>query len=358
MGAIEKIRAVAVTIENRWDRAAAKRKWKRGFSNLRILPYRGYATDDKLMMSGRVIDDLLPDKPQMGDSVWDNIRGIWRRFETDEIPGARVRLTVRGKPHEAETDKEGFFHFSIGLAGPLPVERMWHTFPLEIVRPTRQPPLKADAHIVAPSPRSEFVIVSDMDDTVIRTGATHALRKVLTVVLNNAHSRSPFEKVGDFYRALCRGPKGTGYNPLLYVSSSPWNLYEMFEEFMAAHDIPHGPIFLKDYGLSPQHFLKSSHRAHKIDKIEMLMNTWPHLPFVLIGDSGQKDPEIYQHIVNQHPKRVRAILIRDVSGKKRDREVRAIADEVTQRGTPLILAENTKEVAQQAAQLGLIRLNS
>jgi phosphatidate phosphatase APP1 len=170
------------------------------------------------------------------------------------------------------------------------------------------------------------------------------------VLLSNAHTRLPYEGVADFYRALQLGPSGEDFNPIFYVSSSPWNLYDMLEDFLDVHGVPAGPIFLKDW--SPTTL--RDHDRHKLGVIHTLLATYPDLPFVLIGDSGERDPEIYRQIVREYPGRVRAIYIRDVTSGERDATVHAIAAELKEVGVEMLLTADTVEAAEHAAKRGLI----
>ena len=124
----------------------------------------------------------------------------------------------------------------------------------------------------------------------------------------------------------------------------------MLEDFLNVHGVPPGPLFLKDW--SPT--VLGKHRDHKLGIIRRLLRTYPELPFVLIGDSGEEDPEIYRQVVREYPGRVRAIYIRDVTIAGRDAEVRAIAEEVRGFGTEMLLAPDTAVAAEHAASVGLI----
>jgi phosphatidate phosphatase APP1 len=149
-----------------------------------------------------------------------------------------------------------------------------------------------------------------------------------------------------------------GRNPIFYVSSSPWNLYPLLTDFFEFQSVPTGPLFLKDYGITPDQLLTSGHGKHKLAQIEKILSTYPELPFVLIGDSRQKDPEIYQEVARLYPGRIKAIYIRDVSNDKRDAEVKAIAAEVEQQfGTPMVFAADSFIAAEHAAAHGMVPLD-
>lgn len=99
----------------------------------------------------------------------------------------------------------------------------------------------------------------------------------------------------------------------------------------------------------------TSHSQHKLDRLRELLTTYPGLKFVFVGDSGQKDPEIYHEIATEQPERVRAVFIRDVTEPARDAEVHTLAREVEEAGAPMVLAETSAEAAERAAELDLIR---
>ena len=344
-------------VEGFFDRIKLGYKWRFGrWDELRVVVYRGYGTAERLHVRGRVLDDkgvVLGKEPA---STWQNIANTFRRIETDEIPGARVRLRFQDQQLEVETDGDGFFEADVRPERPLPGDRTWHEVDVELLSPNPEggEPVRATGELIVPRPEAEFGIISDLDDTLVRTGATNAFRHVRTTLLNSPRTRVPFPGVAAFYRALQRGPDGRGVNPIFYVSSSPWNFYGLFEGFMKAHDVPPGPIFLKDFGFTKDKFLKSGHEEHKLERIRRLLQTYPDLPFVLVGDSGQKDPETYRQIAAEMPERVRAVYVRDVTPPKRDREVRDLAEAAEAEGTPFVLVGGTEEAAEHAHEHGLI----
>jgi len=124
----------------------------------------------------------------------------------------------------------------------------------------------------------------------------------------------------------------------------------VLEDFLNVHGVPDGPLFLKDWSPS----VLGKHRTHKLGIIRALLGTYPELPFVLIGDSGQEDPEIYHQAVREHPGRIRAIYIRDVAAARRKVEVPAIAKEVRNLGVEMVLVPDTAAAAEHAAAKGLI----
>ena len=188
-----------------------------------------------------------------------------------------------------------------------------------------------------------------MDDTVLQSQITSFLRAAQLMLLENARTRLPFPGVAAFYRALERGtlPAGSPGNPIFYVSSSPWNLYDVIADFLAAQEIPTGPMLLRDWDIGPS-LLRN--REYKFAQIREILRTYPALPFMLVGDSGQEDPEIYSALVREFPNRILAIYIRNVSAHpERSDAIRNLAEEVAAAGSSLVLADDTLTVARHAA---------
>lgn len=318
-----------------------------------IISYLGYGGRGKLFLNGRVIKTYTISNDT--NTALENLLNLYKRFETDEIPDARVRARFRGVEQEAVTDDEGYFNLEIESALPLN-DRLWHEVELELLqqKPEDGHDIKSIAQVLVPPPGAKFGVISDIDDTVIVTNVTDKLMMVLTVALLDERTRLPFKGVSGFYRALQNGKSGSDGNPIFYVSSSPWNLYEPLIEFMKIHNIPLGPVFLKDWG-DHSIFSLSSHHEHKMGKIRAVLDLYRDLPFILIGDSGEQDPEIYRKVVKEYPSRIRVIYIRNINpDPERVAAVDKLIEEVRQTGCQLVLAPDSEFAAAHAAGEGLI----
>ncbi len=343
--------SAANALEQRFDRLRFEAKRRLGLLNpFEILPYRGHGTKSELFLKGRVLEKSGITRSAQDDNWWDNLRNMARRFASDEVPGAVVRATSGELAIDTVADQEGFFEVRIGANEEAKGASSWRQIRLELLRPASPGGgvVVSTGQVLVPE-EAGFGVISDLDDTVVHSSATNVLRMAWTVVLNNAYTRLPFDGVDAFYGALQRGA-GTGRNPIFYVSSSPWNIYDMLEDFLDVHGVPAGPLFLKDW--SPT--VLGKHGAHKLGIIRDLLRTYPDLPFVLIGDSGEEDPEIYLQAIREHPGRITAVYIRDVTAGKRDRDVRDIADESRSLGTEVVSVRDTVAAAEHAASIGLI----
>ena len=336
---------------------------------LQLDAYRSYGTATRFYIKGRLLADRGLQPQTAADSRWRNFRSMVRRFNSREIGGADLVAELPdGSQHTITTDDEGYFTLIIEpQALPAPVAYLWYPVPVRVVRlpPPFRPPLQAvqaGAKVLVPPPEAEFGVISDLDDTVFETSATNVLKMLARTLLSNAHSRLPFVGVADFYRRLQRGRTGQPDNPFFYVSSSPWNLYDVLDEFLGIHQMPPGPLLLRDLSIArpktaPPPGVEGSaaiHFAHKLHEIDDLLTTYPQLPFVLLGDSGQEDVRIYREVVRRHPGRIRAIYIRDVQVPARALLVGPVVVELQAENVPMLLVPDYATAARHAASLGLI----
>lgn len=318
---------------------------------LMIQPYLGFGNRHKFFVNGRVLESKGLETPKEGASAWQNMKTMLHRYDSDEIAHARVKATFREHEQIIETSAEGYFQAVFEDFGTLEAGRHWHEVELELLDQFSddQKEVKASASVLIPQ-HADFGVISDVDDTILVSHSADFVKKIQLTFLHNAKTRVPFEGVASFYQALQNGRDQQRFNPIFYVSSSPWNLYDLLKHFCEANEIPEGPFMLRDIGLTDQHFLRSSHEKHKVAQIRKIFETFPEMQFILVGDSGQKDPEIYEGLTEKYRDNILGIYIRDVTKDARDREVNQIAKRVRQKGIPMILARDTLEAARHAAE--------
>ena len=293
------------------------------------------------MLPGRVLkDDGV--RPASGPDDarrhrWRNLRTFLKLIESDEVPHARLVARFGGVEREVRADGEGYFRVELECSR---IRAGWQQVELRLAT---DPKVRSLGRVLVPSARARFAVVSDIDDTVVYTHVTNKVRMLLTIALSSARMRKPFEGVTAFYRAL-----HAGVNPFFYVSKSPWNLYVPLAEYLEVQGLPEGPLFLRNLG-------PRMPRDHKCQAIAALLAAYPRLPFILIGDSGETDPEVYADLVRRHPKRIRAIYIRSVHRKaRRGAAIEALIRQVARSGCQLVLCPDSEHAAVHAAGEGLI----
>lgn len=358
-----------------------------------VVPYLSYGTPEKLFIRGRVIEDKGLTLATPDASRWRNLADTYKRFVSDKVVGARIEVRYPGGVQELVSNENGYFE--AWLEPTTPCERGWLELNYTLLSPKpkvrsvekrlkqaekqakkgaqssvkgaalelaakkekRQklkqediPLVSAKGFVLIPKADAAYGVISDIDDTVVQTDVTRWLRVAGAVLFGNAHTRLPFRGVSAFYRALEQGTAAQerATNPLFYVSSSPWNLYDLLLEFFNLSHIPLGPLNLRDWRGGTGELFPTEHGGFKGREIRRILDTYEDLPFILIGDSGERDPEIYREIVAAYPGRILGVYIRNVSNEARSESVKKLAAEVQAHGSRLILADDTLAAAQHA----------
>lgn len=355
----ENLARIAINAETAFDTLKEEASRRLGLQDpLMIQPYVGFGTRQAVRVPGRVLENEGVRAATDRDTVWDNLLNMYRQLESDEIAGAVVQGELAGVTATAVSNEEGYFTLQFTFDTPLSAAQPWQDIRLTLTDAPNLPPepVTARARVLVPPKTAVFGIISDIDDTVMISSATNYLRAAQLLFLGNARTRLPFSGVSALYQALQHGAgQQPAQNPLFYVSSSPRNVFLLLTEFFSYHDIPQGPLFLRDYGLNRDELFGGGHHDHKLAQIDEILTTYPRLPFVLIGDSGQEDPEIYAEVVARYPGRIRAIYIRDVTDGVRDTAVDIIAEQVQSTGVAMLRVADSLAVAQHAVDLGLLR---
>jgi phosphatidate phosphatase APP1 len=299
------------------------RPWLAG-GRIAVEPYVGYGRDRGLRARGRVLVDpgVAPAEP--GQPALATLRSAWRRFRSAEIPFARVEVALAAQDPEgprarveAAADGEGYL--DVRLLADRPLAPGWHALRFRLLDPAPRGMRggTATGYALVPAEDAPLGVLSDLDDTVLITGATRLGEVLVRTLLHDVHQREVVAGAPELYRALtARGA------PLIYVSSSPWNLHAPLQRLLALRGMPRGPLILRDWGLGGER----GHAGHKLREIETVLADLPGTAFLLLGDSGQQDPEIYAELADRRPERVAGVLLRHVGDARRAADVRALAE--------------------------------
>ena len=322
-----------------------------------VAAYRGYGRREQVYLKGRVLKDRRIIARNV-NSRWRALINNYKRFSSREIGGARLSVKIGDNELGLITDEEGYFQFDGQLPAPLPEsEGQWRKVAIAVnSTPLRTVDVRAESQLLVPPLRAEFGVISDIDDTVLQTDVTSLLklRLLYHTLLKSAALRQSFSQAAAFFQALHCGHQEAAGNPVFYVSNSPWNLYDLLEEFLSLNGLPNGPVLLRDFGI-PYQKQPRNYKGHKHSSIERILKTYPNLPFVLIGDSGEKDAYIYWAVAQEFPGRIAATYIRDV---RSGRHARRIARFISKTGADIQLVEDYTQAAKDAARRGLIRLET
>ena len=341
---------LALAAEHWWDTRGSGHG-DRTPKNFRIVPHLGHAGTVRAVVRARVLDNAEPAAAVRGEGIRPALRRTLARFLTRELPGVPLRIRVGGATAELETDAEGYVDVRLDRGLP-PTAGPWADAVVELAAPYRgvQRPHRTTVPVRVPGPRVTFGVISDVDDTIVHTGAQRALAMTVRTFTGSELTRTAMPGAPELYRALAAGAMGNADNPVFYVSSSPWNLHGFLTSFLEHRGFPLGPLLLRDFLGTGE---RRTHATGKLAGIQEVLTTHPYLRFVLLGDSGQHDPEIYAEAVRRYPGRILAVYIREVRLDPLDGRVERVQEDWDDT-VPFVLAADSAAIARHAAELGLI----
>lgn len=298
----------AARLEDVWNRLVGGVLHRRGWRRV-VLPYTGYGNRDMLRVLGRVV--LVPGTHPRATGAHDvqtaqdlDRRG-WRSFFLAAEPDAQVTVRVPdGGPdggRQVVTDRSGYLDVRIPNPGLGPG---WHRVLLDV---GQSPPAVAPLLVVDTEPT--VGLVSDIDDTVIRTWLPRPLIAAYNTFVVRERTRSPVPGMADLYRRVLARHPGA---PTVYVSTGAWNAAGALRRFLERNGFPDGPMLLTDWGPTNTGWFRSG-PAHKRACLQALAEDFPAIRWLLVGDDGQHDPGLYAGFARSHPERVYAIAIRQLT---------------------------------------------
>lgn len=272
--------------------------------------YTTYATPTEVKIRGRLLEDDT--KPSCPDDNWlDNLQRAWNQIESDEIPGQPVEITFNGQRYGVMTDREGFFELRLRPEPALKPGK--HALEVTLGATSNYQAETGQGQVIVHDHHSsELGVVSDIDDTILQSHVTSKLQFLKGLLFKNALDLKQVPGMATLYHALER-QDGQLDGDIHYLSGSPVNLNERLDEFQMFNGFPEGSRDLKHMGLGPNTDKLLAQKDYKLNKLRELFTSFPERRFLLIGDSGEKDPEIYRQIQKEFPQQVKGILIRNVS---------------------------------------------
>jgi len=319
---------------------------------IKVEPLYAFGNEKVIFFKGRVVESYKQSKPAPGKTYLHNLLAALRRYAGSSVSEAKVEVNYHGQVKILESDAEGIIACSFENSFdeiPDKDQICFSLQPEEGIIPERE---KICIEVFRYSSGHPLGIISDIDDTILITHATRIGKKFWLSVSKNAYTRRPFPGVSKFYKALTHD----GKNPVFYVSSSDWNLFDMIRDFLNYRNIPSGPLLLKDLHVDLRNIWKSGggNHEHKLEKVEMLMDLYTGMKFILIGDSGQHDPELYAKVMEKHPGRVKAVYIREIKEITSQRRKLLEAKIKDPEAPDIIFVQNTQQAVDHAVNHNLI----
>jgi phosphatidate phosphatase APP1 len=288
----------AARIEDTFHRFRETRARRRGLTPT-VIPYAGYGGKGWIRVLCRVLL-TKPGRPEEPEKArYRNIRG-WRSFTSVPVNDVAVTIVAGGQEHRVTADRGGVVDTRVEVDLPFG----WNTIRL---RTDDSPTVEAPVYVVDPAVR--FGVLSDIDDTVMVTALPRPFLAAWNTFVLDEHARRPVAGMAVLYERLVRAHPGV---PVIYLSTGAWNVAPTLTRFLSRNLYPAGALLLTDWGPTHDRLFRSG-REHKRASLERLSQEFPDLRWLLVGDDGQHDEELYGEFARAHEANVAAVCIRQLS---------------------------------------------
>jgi len=339
---------------------------------------RTYGTANTIRFRGRVVPEAWLQPAHGSDRWWRSLRSAFHRPEPDEVGGVSVTLELAspGAPCCAEADlsqpdgdaaqsaeitsaPDGTLSHTFHLQTPIDRTPGWRCLRARVNGGRTERGVRATSlgECLIPDPHAAYGVISDIDNTVLRCGTTEPLKLVWWTATRRASERLLLPGVRDLYRAFHNAGTNSdgkllGGNPLFYVSSAPHGHHDVLAALLRRAQMPLGPVVMRDANNGSGASTGFTH-GPKESKIAQILQTYPKMRFVLLGDASQEDAAIFARIADRFRGRILAAYIRSAGAMPSRRVVQAVAH-ANDHGTKMMLLPDSASIAGHAASIGLI----
>ena len=308
-----------------------------------FLPINGFMTQQKLWLEGQIV--LIDPKHltyNLKESSLKNFYRLYKLYNSKYVKQDTLHLYYKGvQKWELKIDQTGYFQETLEIRSesefnPNDICYYLGKNRTEVYKP------EYSINNIYTIPDNQQIVISDIDDTILVSHATNKWKKITTLIKHNALQRKQVDAMNEFFQHMDK------HHGFIYLSNSEMNLYPLIKNFLNKHDFPKGPLFLREHINLSSFFTRKKRRSktnsHKERTLKMLMKSFDHKKFILVGDSGQKDPEIYFHIAREFQSQVSKIYIREITGSKKRKRLEQMKKILKGLGIDLVLFNRGKNL--------------
>ena len=261
--------------------------------------YWAYTNGTSISLNGRIID--IKDKKSTNSSVAS-------AFFNDERKNTNISMIVNDKEYLNKSDNEGYFIFDINISSK-------YNRKDNILLTLNDKEYIQKIKLFYPSLKKHIGVISDFDDTAIVSNVTNKLKLMYNTFIKNYKQREVVNEVKNKIIKIQKDNNLLNNSAVFFISGSPYQLTNTINNFLNLHNFPKRTILTKKIHGKNKDSLSAT-ISYKYDKIVKLINMYPNVKWVLFGDSGEKDKQIYLKVLNNFPNNIKDIYIRDVVTKK------------------------------------------
>ena len=267
--------------------------------------HESYGDVQSLTIHGRVLVSRSQQNYAADDGKLQNFKNSAKTLRNPAAEDYSTNIVLGAFNWPIKTDGEGYF--SCSRSTPPSLKPGWH--PLSVTG------AGAGEHarlLIVPT-ENTLGIISDIDDTVVESEVLDKTKLLKNTYLKNPAQRKAVPGVAAFYKTLAQRNTQPDLAPIFYLSASPSQLQERIRAFLDLNHFPDGVLVTKKLNRDKSADPWLDQVRYKTVQIENILLRLPHVRFVLVGDDGEKDPEIYNDIATRFPNRVDSVYIRKVN---------------------------------------------
>lgn len=275
---------------------------------LTIIPYRSFGNGTRVYVSGHIFESYGVKPPARG-SLFQNLVQMFKRYTLKPAPHISVIVHIGDKKFPLVADAHGFYKGTLDVA--LPEKKMSYT----VTTSDNEALAKSYLYIFG---QTGTGVLSDIDDTILLSYVNQWYRMFWLLIAKNALTRHPVPQISRILETIQGFNNNVLPSDFYYVSNSEWNLYDFLVDFFEENNLPDGVFMLQRFKEGFRDALFSSHEKdnHKPESLRFILDFFGEKKFILLGDNGQRDLEIYSNICKEYTSRIEAVIIRDVGKLK------------------------------------------
>ncbi len=274
--------------------------------------YGGWASQNGGHLYARVHTGAPPPADTAHENSAEKFLHSVEQLELDAAKGATVAIVIQGVQgnFKATADDHGFIDFKLPHAMRGPLNKVTMT-----LLPSKAFKTSAATYLVPVwnDRAGQVGVLSDVDDTLTDSDIPHKLVAGYRTLFHSAYDVKVFEGAGKALTLLTAPVKGFPVRPLFFLTGSPWNLHTRIASAFSMHGVPKGAFVLR-------RFSKESMKAYdfKHPHLQEIFAMFPQTKWVLFGDTGEQDPEVYLQMSKEKPAQVEHIYIHNVATAHQD----------------------------------------
>ncbi|WP_231928201.1 App1 family protein [Devriesea agamarum] len=274
---------------------------------VRIQPFHGYGSTRRIRVMAKLLYASPTTDPDYHNQPVHDMRTMavrgFRNFTSQIAPFAPVTITAGGRVFKVHADRSGIVDVM------LEVSLEPGTAQVDI---TTEIGDSVTTEVTVFDPEERLGVVSDIDDTVMVTMLPRPLIAFWNAFILHQTSRQVVPGMPMLYQKIAEAHPAT---PFVYLSTGAWNVYPVLRRFLYKNGYPAGPILLTDWGPTNTGFFRSG-AEHKKQTLRRLAERFPEMRWLLIGDDGQHDPQIYGDFARAYPRHVEGVAIRRLTARE------------------------------------------